>query len=667
MMMKKKIYLFLMIVLVAVLGCFVCAQAASDISLSLDGESTYWRGHVGDTLEIEADYYPTYRYERIYFELYQYGSANKINNSYYSCTNKSAHYSRTFSYDLSRFGLTPGYYEIQYHIKYFDTLSNTWMTSTSGTKTVYLLLIYNSQHFSGWMTINGSVYYFNEDGSRYTSWLVDNGYVYYILPDSRMATGLQTISNASYVFGSDGKLLNYGPLTAWRQNGRTFCQVYGHVRSSSTSITCAVCGQVLEDKVTDFVARCYTLILDRIPDEAGLQSWTAQLKSKTKTASEIIYGFMYSDEFTNRNLSNSDAVEILYKAMLDRASDAVGKATWVGKLAAGGSYTDIINGFCGSTEFTALCASYGITPGYVPTQQEDTDRVRAFVRRCYKLILNRDADEIGLYGWTTALKSGYRSASEIIYGFMYSEEYTGRNLSNGDTIEILYKTMLNRSSDAAGKADWLDRLSKGQTIVNVINGFCGSQEFIILCSSYGINPGSVKAEEATALSKAVKAVKKTPDGEAEIKETGTAKTENTETGTETEPETAETLLGEAVQESVMNEEKAKEFIARCYKAALDREAGEAELTGWVNQIVTGAKSPDKIVRGFLFSDEFKARNLSNEEIVKILYHIYMNRDADPEGLAFWTAKLEVGTTLENVVKGFAASDEFKAILRDMKK
>ncbi len=442
-------------------------------------------------------------------------------------------------------------------------------------------------------------------------------------------------------------------------------------------------------KIREFVARCYRLILNRDPDGSGLEDWVFQLKDRTKTASEIIYGFIYSTEFTGRRLGMGSAVEILYQTMLNRESDAAGKMNWLRVLLNGGTYTDVINGFCGSGEFTGLCREYGIEAGSVDTGTEDSDKVRAFVRRCYRLILKRDADETGLKTWTLSLKLGTRTAAEIIHGFMYSEEYINRNMGNRASIEILYQTMLNRNSDETGMETWLKRLSWGETIAHVINGFCESTEFKSLCRSYGITPGTVKAEEATALTLGAKNVKTEPEGktvktepagetgetagaekaEAENGEAAgaeKAEAENEETAG-TEKAEAEVLLGEAVQESAMDEGKAKEFVSRCYRAALGREAVEAELAGWVGQIVSGEKSPEKIVRGFLLSDEFRARNLSHEETVKILYRIYMNREADPEGLSFWTLKLDEGMSPEDAVKGFAGSEEFRNMMKDMKR
>lgn len=59
-------------------------------------------------------------------------------------------------------------------------------------------------------------------------------------------------------------------------------------------------------------------------------------------------------------------------------------------------------------------------------------------------------------------------------------------------------------------------------------------------------------------------------------------------------------------------------------------------------------------------------NLSNEQKVEALYRAYLYREAVPAGLAEWVALLESGTSGETVIKGFANSNEFKAILNGLK-
>ena len=422
----------------------------------------------------------------------------------------------------------------------------------------------------------------------------------------------------------------------------------------------ASCNVTVEpkDKVTGYVVRCYNIILGREPDAGGMKTWYNELVSGRKAASEIIDNFVRSQEFIGKHYSNADAVEILYKAMLGRGSDPAGKADWVGKLDAGYPFAVVINGFCGSKEFKEICDSYGIAPGSVSMEQGSASdqQIRAFVTRCYKIILGRDADEVGMSTWFNELKSRRRTAAEIIEQFVYSQEFQNKKYSNPDAVEILYKAMLGRGSDPAGKADWVGRLNNGQPLTAIINGFCGSMEFTSICEAYGITPGSVKVENLSRAAEepAENAVPKTEKKANLVEITNASDTVNEQ-------------LGTAVQAIYINEEKAKEFIGRCYQAILGREAGAEELNGWIGQMMNGSKTADQIARGFLFSGEFKGRNIGNEELVKILYRVYMNREADPEGLATWTQKLDEGTSLNDLLNVFAKTGEFKGVVAEMGK
>ena len=417
------------------------------------------------------------------------------------------------------------------------------------------------------------------------------------------------------------------------------------------------------EKIKAYVERCYQIILGRGADEGGLNTWMDELTSGRKAAAEIIEQFVASAEFQNKKLSNSDSVEILYKAMLGRGSDPVGKASWVEKLDAGQDLTAVINGFCGSAEFKAICDSYGIQPGTVTVKQPtaptaNDEKIQAFVARCYKIILGRDADEGGMNTWFNELKSGRKAAAEIIESFVNSQEFKNKNYSNADAVEILYKAMLGRGSDPAGKADWVEKLNAGQPLEAVINGFCGSAEFKAICDAYGITPGTVNVPQLSKMA----VMEEVPAEKPVVKETVNNVTRVEITNAS---DTVNEQLGTAVQAIYINEEKAKEFIGRCYRVILGREASQEELDSWIGQMINGSKTADQIARGFLFSGEFKDKNVSNEELVKILYRVYMNREADTEGLATWTQKLDEGTSLNDLLNVFAKTSEFKAVLKDM--
>lgn len=121
---------------------------------------------------------------------------------------------------------------------------------------------------------------------------------------------------------------------------------------------CSVCGK--EDGITGFVTRLYRVCLNREPDMGGLNAWCNVLRSHESSGSEVAYGFIFSSEFINKNLSNEDYVEHLYKAFMGRDSDAAGKSAWIKVLEKGESRKHVFDGFVGSREFTEICNSYGI-------------------------------------------------------------------------------------------------------------------------------------------------------------------------------------------------------------------------------------------------------------------------------------------------------------------
>ena len=276
-------------------------------------------------------------------------------------------------------------------------------------------------------------------------------------------------------------------------------------------ITACFSGVYAASDTQGFVTRCYKVILGRDPDPEGLSYWTDSLNNGSMQAANIIDGFVGSQEFMGKNLNNSDSVEVLYNSMLDRGSDPEGKKNWVNSMNAGSTMKDVINGFCGSVEFGNLCKTYGITPGSVqtggnsgrqpqptPTQppkpNADVGKIRAFVNRCYRVILDREADAGGLQYWTDALANGTKEASNIIDGFVYSKEFQGKQMGISDAVEILYNTMLARGSDPEGMKYWVGNMRSGYSLADLINGFCGSVEFGNLCAQYGITPGKVSTE-----------------------------------------------------------------------------------------------------------------------------------------------------------------------------
>ena len=248
----------------------------------------------------------------------------------------------------------------------------------------------------------------------------------------------------------------------------------------------------LEDYKTvatrNFVRRLYTTALNRQAEKDGLQNWTDRLVKKEITGGEAVRGFILSREFANRNLSDSEYVDVLYQTLFDRASDAKGKNNWLDALNNGMSRTYVLKGFVDGAEFHALCNSYEINRGTIKvTENRDKNRgVTGFVWRFYEVALGRKPDIAGLNDWTGKLVDKKSSPEDVGRGFIFSAEVRNKNLSNSDFVKLLYQTFLNREYDEAGLSDWVGRLENGERRENVFRGFSRSKEFSDIKASFGL-------------------------------------------------------------------------------------------------------------------------------------------------------------------------------------
>ena len=188
--------------------------------------------------------------------------------------------------------------------------------------------------------------------------------------------------------------------------------------------------------------------------------------------------------------------------MLGREADAAGKAGWVDALAKGFTFKDIINGFCGSAEFTNLCASYGIEPGRVagsmvkreaiaPEGEEaapvviaefqseytNEEKIKAFVEHCYKAALGREGDAEGIGNYTKAILEGAKSPKAVAKEFVFSGEFQSKLPGNEEFIRILYRLFFDREPGAEELSGWVQMLEGGTSLEEIVNGFTSSAEF----------------------------------------------------------------------------------------------------------------------------------------------------------------------------------------------
>ncbi len=108
----------------------------------------------------------------------------------------------------------------------------------------------------------------------------------------------------------------------------------------------------------------------------------------------------------------------------------------------------------------------------------------------------------------------------------------------------------------------------------------------------------------------------------------------------------------------------RDFIIRLYVQALGRDSyTDDELSFWYNALMQQGTTGSQVAYGFFFSPEYIGKKTSNEEYIRTLYRVLMNREADPDGLGYWLEFLDEGVSRKYLFAGFAHSPEFEGICK----
>jgi hypothetical protein len=109
------------------------------------------------------------------------------------------------------------------------------------------------------------------------------------------------------------------------------------------------------------------------------------------------------------------------------------------------------------------------------------------------------------------------------------------------------------------------------------------------------------------------------------------------------------------------ENKTRDFVKRLYRLVLGREAEVTGRESWVRVLLSGKYTGAEVANGFIFSEEYRKKQTSNETFVEMLYQALLDRNSDTSGRATWVTLLEGGVTREGVFAGFVNSVEFSNI------
>jgi len=244
-----------------------------------------------------------------------------------------------------------------------------------------------------------------------------------------------------------------------------------------------------EQGIGGFVERLYTVALERPSDLAGKNSWINCVRSEGYTGADVARGFLFSPEFIDKSMSDSEFLNILYRVFFDREADTQGKNNWLGLMSRGASKQDVINGFINSVEWANVCLRYGVASGGGASPNitiEPSEEVIDFATRLYSTCLGRNPDQGGLMNWANQLANMQISGSAAAHGFFFSAEFTGSGISDSEYVKRLYRTFMGREYDQGGYDTWMGVLNSGGTREQVFQGFAGSQEWAGICAEYGI-------------------------------------------------------------------------------------------------------------------------------------------------------------------------------------
>lgn len=246
----------------------------------------------------------------------------------------------------------------------------------------------------------------------------------------------------------------------------------------------------------------------------------------------------------------------------------------------------------------------------------DENKAKAFVTRLYNVCLGRNPDESGLDNWTGILVGRMQNGSQVAKGFVFSDEFNSKNYCNECYVKQLYRAFLGREYDEGGLEHWITLLESGQSREYVFYGFAFSDEFRGFCDEAGIEIGERK----------------------EAPKYGTIPT--------------------GPCSNCGKQDGVTEFIKRLYLLCLDREAEEEGLNFHCKSIWDHVYTGRQVARNFVFSEEFMSKGYSDEVYVEYLYRIFMDREFDEPGKAYWVDCLANGESRESVFNRFGGCQEF---------
>lgn len=365
------------------------------------------------------------------------------------------------------------------------------------------------------------------------------------------------------------------------------------------------------------------------------------------------------------------------------------------------------------------------------------ERIREYVISVYMHISGKKPEIKVLDAWCRQLKERQISCSDLVCELVFNPAYEARNVTDEEFVEIMYQAVLQRAADEAGRSNYLAYLSNGVSRTYIIKRITDSREFGRLCDNYDIISGTVLLEENRDRNILVtgfvsrcyqtildikpdvaglnnwtgKLLEKTISGaemvdyflsSREFQNRGKNDVESVtilyhsmmgrDADTEGQEKWLEVLKQgvslrylikrfagstefirlcnryDIIPGTIRLEENRNQnpqitsFVSNCYLEALGRNADVEGLEYWTGQLLKNKVTAKQVVERFVFSREADNKKLSDKEFVKLLYRTCFGRQAEAEGLNTWSDRLNRGYSRKYAFSVFVNSKEFRGLM-----
>lgn len=243
------------------------------------------------------------------------------------------------------------------------------------------------------------------------------------------------------------------------------------------------------------------------------------------------------------------------------------------------------------------------------TPEKPQDPLELLVTNLYEGILGREGVPEEIAFWSSSAKKGELTGAQLALNFLTGDEFPKRKLGDADFVRALYLGVLGREGSDSEVGYWDGVIGNGASRSFVMSCILNSEEFGKICANCGIEQGSYYSTQLCD---------KYP--------------------------------------------KVSAFVARLYSNCLDRRFERSGLNYWLGELVQKKQGGFEVAKGFFDSEEFKAKELINEEFVTVCYRTILDREPEIDGLIYWVGKLSSKEmTRGEVLELFCTLPEFRGL------